>query len=387
MPPSKATNGSVGGEGQPKSTLNAAASDDGHLITKQGLVAAIEELKIRGNEKFREGLLEDASDLYTQGIGRLNTGAAASRATSELRAALFTNRALCHFKRRTWVSVVNDTTEALRVDPGREKALCFRARAEAAMGHQDAAQRDVLAMEARNPASKLARITRKALGMPVLEKSEDSTSKGKSGTKTKVAFDKELIRTSPRAEFEARRTLERTGVANRDISRSGSLGSGNYSEVFLVTHRPSGIKFALKVLDRTRLRRLKMRHPHVFDEVLQEKKALLRLRGGVNIVRLVATYSSGIHLNYLLEFRAGGCELWELLVEKRRILIGSFQDELHLRNKNAFKAKGPAQAMGGPEAEMIQVCLLICLCSLPFPLLFFVSFLSLFYASFLDRCF
>ena len=166
-------------------------------------------------------------------------------------------------------------------------------------------------------------------------------------------YDADAIAASPRAEFSARRALERRKPKSNEIERVRELGNGNYSNVYLVRHRPSGLMLALKVLDRDRMRRLKMRHPHVMNEVLQEKKALLRLRGHCNIIRLVNTMADYKQLLYVMEFSEGGRELWSLLLEKD----GRWKERAEaaaLSRSRLARATAAAAAGGGWRGEGID---------------------------------
>ncbi|CAK4690025.1 unnamed protein product [Aphanomyces euteiches] len=90
------------------------------------------------------------------------------------------------------------------------------------------------------------------------------------------------------------------------------LGQGNFSKVFLATHKTSQEVFAVKVIEKARIMRMKIRHPNIFNEVNMEKMVLNMLRHP-NIVRLYHTFQDATNLYFLMEYVAGG-ELWDHLV-------------------------------------------------------------------------
>ncbi|CAK4864635.1 unnamed protein product [Aphanomyces euteiches] len=90
------------------------------------------------------------------------------------------------------------------------------------------------------------------------------------------------------------------------------LGQGNFSKVFLATHKTTQEVFAVKVIEKARIMRMKIRHPNIFNEVNMEKMVLNMLRHP-NIVRLYHTFQDATNLYFLMEYVAGG-ELWDHLV-------------------------------------------------------------------------
>ena len=96
-----------------------------------------------------------------------------------------------------------------------------------------------------------------------------------------------------------------------DFTLERELGQGNFSKVFLGTHRASREQFAIKVIEKQRIMRLKIRHPNIFNEVNMEKAVLNTLRHP-NIIRLYHTYQDATNLYFLMEYIANG-ELWDAL--------------------------------------------------------------------------
>lgn len=71
------------------------------------------------------------------------------------------------------------------------------------------------------------------------------------------------------------------------------LGEGNFSRIMLATHIASGETFALKVIEKQRIKRLRVRHPNIFNEINMEKQVLNKLRHP-NIIRLYHTFQVSI---------------------------------------------------------------------------------------------
>lgn len=93
------------------------------------------------------------------------------------------------------------------------------------------------------------------------------------------------------------------------------IGAGNFSRVMKARHRVTGAVFALKVIEKAKIKRLSVRHKNMTNEVLMEKNALLRLRGHPNIVTLHHTFSDEAAVYYLYEMIDGG-ELWQQLMSE-----------------------------------------------------------------------
>ena len=73
------------------------------------------------------------------------------------------------------------------------------------------------------------------------------------------------------------------------------LGTGNYSTIYKVQRKADGEIFALKLVEKAQVDKIKKRHPNVHNEVKMEKRALHKLQDGPqgshqNIIRLHATF-------------------------------------------------------------------------------------------------
>ena len=122
------------------------------------------------------------------------------------------------------------------------------------------------------------------------------------------------------------------------------LGAGNFSTVQLATHKASGELFALKVMEKANIAKLRKRHPNIHNEVQMEKVLLNRLCGNgtdadvaadggaqsaaagteqaaelsntrcPHIIKLYHTFQDSAKLYFLMEY-CPGTELWSLLMQ------------------------------------------------------------------------
>jgi serine/threonine protein kinase len=105
--------------------------------------------------------------------------------------------------------------------------------------------------------------------------------------------------------FEVKPTYDDFAVAATE------LGHGNYSTVYRATHKRSKCSYALKVIDKERIRRMAVRHPNINHEVLQEKHLGVTLAHS-SIARLHSTFQDEGRLYFLYDLIPGG-ELWTYL--------------------------------------------------------------------------
>ncbi|CAI5736552.1 unnamed protein product [Peronospora destructor] len=96
------------------------------------------------------------------------------------------------------------------------------------------------------------------------------------------------------------------------------LGEGNFSRIIEVKHKATGEQFALKVIEKRRIKRLRLRHQNIYNEINMEKDVLNRLRHP-NIIRLYQTFQDKTNLYFLLELLNGGELLSHLLHEGQQL--------------------------------------------------------------------
>ena len=113
--------------------------------------------------------------------------------------------------------------------------------------------------------------------------------------------------------------LEATGLPVRpraqDFELIEELGTGNFTQIYKAAYVPSKKVYAIKVIEKANVEKMKRRHPNIHNEILMEKRSLNKLEHP-NIVQLYSTYQDGSALYYQMEFCAGG-EIWSTINEGR----------------------------------------------------------------------
>ena len=110
-------------------------------LTPSALQAAI-DAKSDGNVAFRNRSYKAARMSYSDALtlaeravaGLTDEGDARVLAARQLRAQIYTNRAMCAFKASDFRSCVDDATSALIIEPKREKALFWRSEGRIKLG-------------------------------------------------------------------------------------------------------------------------------------------------------------------------------------------------------------------------------------------------------------
>ncbi|TMW68764.1 hypothetical protein Poli38472_006232 [Pythium oligandrum] len=118
--------------------------------------------------------------------------------------------------------------------------------------------------------------------------------------------------------FAVKETTEKPNI--KDFKLGCQLGEGNFSRIMLATHNATNEVFALKVIEKQRIKRLRVRHGNIFNEINMEKEVLNKLRHP-NIVRLYHTFQDNENLYFLLEYIEGGELLNYLVHEGKQIGI------------------------------------------------------------------
>ncbi|KAG7381413.1 hypothetical protein PHYPSEUDO_006031 [Phytophthora pseudosyringae] len=103
-----------------------------------------------------------------------------------------------------------------------------------------------------------------------------------------------------------------------EFAQDKPLGEGNFSRIVEARHKATGETFALKVIEKQRIKRLRLRHQNIFNEINMEKDVLNRLRHP-NVIRLYQTFQDDNNLYFLLELLDGGELLSHLLHEGRQL--------------------------------------------------------------------
>ena len=92
------------------------------------------------------------------------------------------------------------------------------------------------------------------------------------------------------------------GYLSRDqFETIRKLGKGAYGEVFLVRRTETGVKYALKVVEKSHILRY-----NKTEAIFRERDIGSELSGHRNIVEFVGTFQDEDHLYFLLEYVENG---------------------------------------------------------------------------------
>ncbi|KAG7397925.1 hypothetical protein PHYBOEH_011992 [Phytophthora boehmeriae] len=99
--------------------------------------------------------------------------------------------------------------------------------------------------------------------------------------------------------FSAKDATEKPQI--EEFVQRKALGEGNFSRIVEAKHKATGERFALKVIEKQRIKRLKLRHQNIFNEINMEKEVLNRLRHP-NIIRLLDSMEKARDSHRSLDF-------------------------------------------------------------------------------------
>ena len=199
-----------------------------------------DQLKEDANRSLHEDRPQEALSLYTKAIG------------IQPSAVLYANRAAAQMRIGRLQKAIEDANEALQLDKTYAKAYYRKARALTDDKQYDAADRCL--DEAFQNLPPVENDYRREKDLEALEKLRD------------------LV--------EQKRDEARGAPTAKHFEFLGELGTGNYSSVYEVARKSDGSKFALKLVEKAQVDKIKRRHPNVHNEVKMEKVRTRRPRGG-----------------------------------------------------------------------------------------------------------
>ena len=106
------------------------------------------------------------------------------------------------------------------------------------------------------------------------------------------------------------RAPARRSVPAGDSPLGAELGEGNFSKVHRAVHGPTGCACAVKVIEKAKIDRMKIRHPNIHNEILMERRVLRRIGRGrgrhPGIVGFLGTFQDDKALYYAMQLCPGG---------------------------------------------------------------------------------
>ena len=209
-----------------------------------------DQLKDDANRSLHEDRPQEALSLYTKAIG------------IQPSAVLYANRAAAQMRIGRLQKAIDDADEALKLDKTYAKAYYRKARALCDDKQYDAADRCLDEAFQNLPANEDYRREKER---EALEKLRD------------------LV--------EQKRDEARGAPTAKHFEFLGELGTGNYSSVYEVARKSDGSKFALKLVEKAQVDKIKRRHPNVHNEVKMEKVRISASLYAVDATRLHESFS------------------------------------------------------------------------------------------------
>ena len=189
-----------------------------------------DQLKDDANRSLHEDRPQEALSLYTKAIG------------IQPSAVLYANRAAAQMRIGRLQKAIDDANEALKLDKTYAKAYYRKARALTDDKQYDAADRCLDEAFQNLPPNDDYRREKER---EALEKLRD------------------LV--------EQKRDEARGAPTAKHFEFLGELGTGNYSSVYEVARKSDSQRFALKLVEKAQVDKIKRRHPNVHNEVKMEK--------------------------------------------------------------------------------------------------------------------
>jgi serine/threonine protein kinase len=300
---------------------------------ESGHIVAVEQLKATGNDFFKQKLYAPAAASYTDALMALGPHGAGSgggtRAESDAKAALrvtcLLNRAACRLKVREFSGAAEDCSQVLAGDPDNVKALFRRGQALVELQRLEEAKADLL---------RAAKLAPKDQGIRQHYEGVKAALKSESGNFAK-GFERMLEQGGAEVEEEQ---LESKGLGWKrletkiyeypvasaqpdykpkanEFTLGTCLGEGNFCRVHLGTHKQSGEEFAIKVMEKSKVEKLKKReHKNIMNEIFMERDVMKKM-DHPNVGRLFYTYQDQYNLYFATELLPCG-ELWHKLMDE-----------------------------------------------------------------------
>ena len=116
---------------------------------------------------------------------------------------------------------------------------------------------------------------------------------------------KESLNTTIKQPSSETQSIAKDTSDNYNIIKK--IGSGNFSEIYEVVNKTTGQIFAMKTIEKAKLKRLNKE-----KDVIMEKYCLKKLEGSNYVVKLFETFQDEFNLYIIMELVHGG-ELWEIV--------------------------------------------------------------------------
>ena len=206
------------------------------LLDKK-LVDKVERLKADANRSLMEKRPIEACGIYAEAIA------------IQPSAVLHSNRAAAYLRLGRWQQAIDDADAALKLDGTYAKAWYRKAKALCEDRQFDAADATLDGAFAAIPAKVDGEDSHQAIAR---EKSLDELEK-------------------LRDHVEQKRDEAAGAPSIKHFEVIEELGNGNYSSIYRAKRKADGQTFALKLVEKAQVDKIKKRHPNVHNEVKMEK--------------------------------------------------------------------------------------------------------------------
>jgi serine/threonine protein kinase len=143
--------------------------------------------------------------------------------------------------------------------------------------------------------------------------------------KKKSNFDRlsKLLRKKKTEKAEGKEPEKKQQQSIRNFVMGDELGIGNFSKIMVATQKDNNVKYALKMIEKAEVDRMKKRHPNIHNEIAMEKRVLAKLNGFPGVVTMFSTFQDYYCLYYQMEYLTCG-ELWSKISDTQGYLVGTY---------------------------------------------------------------
>jgi tetratricopeptide (TPR) repeat protein len=208
---------------QQNSNAESIAGDSGETVNSKENEAS--NLKELGNACFKAGNFENALALYTSAIELCPN-----------MALLYCNRSMCHASMNNWKLSVADAQRAVRLNETYEKAHFRLVKGLMELGRYKECGQNLLAA-------------------------------------FKICGETKSLKELEAEYFAQSRTYLRPNPNDFEVKEE--LGDGNFSKIYKAVLKSTGAFYAIKVIEKATVTKMKRRHPNIDNEILMEKRVSL----------------------------------------------------------------------------------------------------------------
>ena len=345
--------------------LNEAS---GRTSTAEDLVNVTTDFRLRGNHEFSNGRCDEAVAFYTAALQHCaapirdcsmddgNTPMATIDDTSNDRLLLeklkeetilnLCNRSACYSQQEEWELGRNDAEEAWRLSQQTSVKAAYRyAKCSVQLKEYESAKSILQAalrilndqemkVASQQPDASVHVASTGSPEAPIPPLPQPTTTTVSTTTTTTTLADMSKQRSALQELWKQTLTLAlnhptqsdkpetsikfaKRPISIKEFQLTRQLGHGNFSEIYMVTHKVTNEKFALKKIEKKQAADLyKRQHPNVYNEIQMERRVLLEKLcnpGHPYIVQMYHAFQDYNSLYYLMDLHVDRTDLWSQL--------------------------------------------------------------------------